>query len=280
VAGGGVAAIEAVGALRALAGSRAEITLVSRAERVQRRAKSVLTPFGGEAPAPFSLSEVARRVPCALHIGELERVEVERRLVVLRDGERLASDRLVIAIGAIAQPAFSGAITFGGAEDASAVSEALQTAERLAFVSPTASEWSLPLYELALMSALEQPEASIAVVTAETAPLWIVGAEAGDAVRDLFSRRGVGLLTGVRVLPPPRACSRWTARSRCRATARSPFPPWPARPGRAGAAARRARVHPGRRPWRGARGRRRLCRRREPPAVIPGRRCHSGVDQG
>jgi sulfide:quinone oxidoreductase len=67
-------------------------------------------------------------------------------------------------------------------------------------VGPTASDWTLPLYELALMSALARPHVEIAVVTAETAPLWIFGVEAGDAIREMFAKRGIGLLTGVRVL--------------------------------------------------------------------------------
>jgi sulfide:quinone oxidoreductase len=68
------------------------------------------------------------------------------------------------------------------------------------FVSPAASGWALPIYELALMAALARPDADIAVVTAEPAPLWIFGVEAGEAIRELFLRRGIALLSGVRVL--------------------------------------------------------------------------------
>lgn len=195
-----MAALETVGALRALAGSRPEITLVAPTEQFVRRAMSVTAPFGGAAAVPVSLRELAERAPFALRIGALERVEPKRHLATLRDGERLAYDVLVVATGALARRPFPGALTFGGAEDAAAVADALRTGEQLAFVSPSASNWSLPLYELALLSALARPRTSIAVVTAETSPLWIFGAEAGDAIRELFTRRGIGLLTGVRVL--------------------------------------------------------------------------------
>jgi sulfide:quinone oxidoreductase len=200
VVGGGVAALETTAALRALAGSRVEITLVAPATRFEPRELSVNAPFGGRRPYSVSLPELARRIPFDLRHGELDRVDPEQHAVRLRDGERLAYDMLVLCTGAVARPAFPGAITFGGVKDAAALTEALDSAEQLAFVAPTPSDWTLPVYELALMSALARPDVDMAVVTAETAPLWLFGAEAGDAIRELLAQRGVALLTGVRVL--------------------------------------------------------------------------------
>jgi sulfide:quinone oxidoreductase len=200
VVGGGVAALETAAALQALAGSRVETTLIAPETHFQPRALTVNAPFGGRPPYSVSLPELARRIPFDLRHGELDCVEPEQHAVRLRDGERLAYDMLVLCTGAVARPAFPGAITFGGPKDAPALTDALDSAEQLAFVAPTASDWTLPVYELALMSALDRPHLDIAVVTAETAPLWLFGAEAGDAIRELLSSRGVALLTGVRVL--------------------------------------------------------------------------------
>jgi sulfide:quinone oxidoreductase len=200
VVGGGIAALETIAALRALAGSRVEITLVAPTTRFEPRAMSVTAPFEERPRGATSIPELTRRMPFDLRQGELDRVDPQQHAVRLRDGERLSYDMLVLCTGAVARPAFPGAITFGGVEDAAAVTGALDRAEQVAFVAPTASDWTLPLYELALMSALARPDVEIAVVTAETAPLWIFGAEAGDAIRDLFGKRGIGLLTGVRVL--------------------------------------------------------------------------------
>jgi sulfide:quinone oxidoreductase len=200
IAGGGVAALETVAALRALAGSRVEITLVAPTTGFLPRARSVAAPFGEPPQRPMSISDLAHRTSCDLRRGELERVDAAQHAVQLRDGERLSYDVLVIATGAVARSPFPGAVTFGGVEDAGAVTEALESTDQLAFVAPSASDWTLPLYELALMSALARPHVDIAVVTAETAPLWIFGAEAGDAIRELFVERRVALLTGVRVL--------------------------------------------------------------------------------
>ena len=195
-----MAALETVAALRALAGPEVEISLVARGERFERRAMSTATPFGGDAPPSVPLAELARRAPFALRPGELARVAPDLRVVGLSDGAELPYDVLVVAVGAVAQRAFPGALTFGGKQDAAAVTDALRNPGQLAFVAPAASGWTLPVYELALMAALQRPQASIAVVTAEASPLWIFGSEAGEAVRELFRQRGIALLTGVRVL--------------------------------------------------------------------------------
>jgi sulfide:quinone oxidoreductase len=201
VVGAGVAALEAVTALRALVGSRVEITLVAPTTRFEPRGMSVTAPFGeGSEQQSVSISDLAERLSFDLRLGELDQVDQQQHAVRLRDGDRLSYDTLIIGTGALSRSPFSGAITFCGVEDAAAFTDALDSAEQLTFVAPTASDWTLPLYELALLSARARPQTNLAVVTAETTPLWIFGAGAGDAIRELFAERGIGLLTGVRVL--------------------------------------------------------------------------------
>src|SRR5436190_95134 len=76
--------------------------------------------------------------------------------------------------------------------------------EDRAFVVPSASGWTLPAYELAIMAAVELRSSghvpAITVVTAEPAPLWVFGREAGAAIRDMLGRRGIALRTGARAL--------------------------------------------------------------------------------
>jgi sulfide:quinone oxidoreductase len=179
--------------------------------------------------------------------------------VQLRDGERLAYDMLVLCTGAVHRPAFPGAITFGGPRDAAALTEALDSADQLAFVVPTPSAWALPLYELALMSARARPHLQIAVVTAETAPLWIFGAQAGDAIRELLANHGVGLLTGVRVLAAADGKLELDGTESVSADRASALPR-PGRPGHQRSSSRRARLPPHRRARRRGRRHRRLCR--------------------
>lgn len=198
VVGGGVAALETAAALRALAGSEVDVTVVSRAAVVEQRSLSVLTPFTGQAPPSVSLPELAARVPFALLVGTLARADADRHVAILDDGQEITYDLLVVATGAVAEPAFPGVTTFRGTADADRVTAALHDERHLVFVAPSPSGWTLPIYELALLAAQSRPAASIAVVTAEPAPLWVFGREADEAVRELLVRRGIALLSGVR----------------------------------------------------------------------------------
>lgn len=199
VAGGGVAAVETAAALRALIGAEPVITVVTPAAEIEQRPLSVMAPFRAPPP-PLSLADISSRAGFELRLGRLATVVPERHEIWLADDTTLGYDRLVVATGALPQPAFPGALTFGGIGDTRVVAEALRSSRQPVFVVHAASVWAVPLYELALITALERPEADVAVVTAEPAPLWIFGAEAGEALRELFVQRGVGLLTGVRVL--------------------------------------------------------------------------------
>lgn len=197
IAGGGVAAVETVAALRALSGADPEIVVVAPAPQVEQRPLAVTTPFGGSPPA-ISLPDLGERLGFSLRLATLERVDPDRHEVGLDDGT-LAYDVLVVATGAIPRPPFPGAITFASAADGPVVAAALADA-RVAFVSPLASGWTLPLYELALMAAVRTSCPDIAVITAEPAALWVFGVEAGEAIQRLFRERGIALMSGAKVL--------------------------------------------------------------------------------
>ncbi len=74
---------------------------------------------------------------------------------------------------------------------------------RLAFIVPAGVTWSLPLYELALMTqrrAIQRGlDVSIAIITPESAPLAIFGPAASAAVGELLEARRIDVLTGSRV---------------------------------------------------------------------------------
>ncbi|HWK26884.1 MAG TPA: FAD-dependent oxidoreductase [Solirubrobacter sp.] len=200
IAGGGVAAVEAVAALRALAGSLPRITLLAPETELAQRPASVATPFGFGAPPALPFAEIQRRAPFDVHRGTLGRVDVEGHIAYDTSGEPLPYDVLLVAVGAVPRPALPGAITFAGAVDAAAVAEALERSARLAFVAPRASGWTLPVYELAMMATTElrdrgrDPE--ITIVTPEAAPLWLFGPEAGVAISAQLAQRGIAIRTG------------------------------------------------------------------------------------
>jgi sulfide:quinone oxidoreductase len=204
IAGGGVAAVEAVAALRALAGPLPRITLLAPDDGLTQRPASVAMPFGFGLPAPLPFEAIQRHAHFDLRRGTLAHVEADDLVAGDENGHPIRYDVLLVAVGARAQSALPGAITFAGPGDAPAVASALDEASRIAFVLPSASGWALPVYELAIMAATElrnrgvEPE--ITVVTPEPAPLWIFGPEASAAVADLLAERGIALRTRAQAL--------------------------------------------------------------------------------
>src|SRR5262249_17568536 len=148
VAGGGVAALEAVLALRSLAGDRVRLELLSPTAGFAQRPYSVRSPFSGE-PAPDGSFD---RTHVTHHPGALAVVDPERREVGTTDGGVLRYDRLIVATGAQPVEAVPGATLFRGPISAGAVEAAVRGARKRAiFTVPPESTWTLPVYELALL---------------------------------------------------------------------------------------------------------------------------------
>jgi sulfide:quinone oxidoreductase len=171
VAGGGVAAIETVLALQALAGDRVEIELLAPGGDFIQRAPSVRTPFDDAAEAPrVALAELG----VTRHRGTL--AAVEGNVAVTTDGGHHRFDRLVVAVGARPMEAVPGATVFRGAVSAGAVQYALRC-ERVVLTAPD-DAWTLPMYELALLSG--HPD--LTIVSPEPRPLDVFGQVASEAV--------------------------------------------------------------------------------------------------
>lgn len=204
VAGAGVAAVEAVIALRALAGPRLRITLLAPDSGLVQRPAAVGLPFGFGLPPALPLAEVHRHAHFDLHVGTLAAVDVAAHVATASDGARIAYDALLVAVGARATPALPGAITFAGPGDAPAVTDAVAATAALAVVVPSATGWTLPAYELAIMATVALRGSGrapgVTVVTPEPSPLWIFGAAAGAAIRELLDQRGIALRTGAQAV--------------------------------------------------------------------------------
>jgi sulfide:quinone oxidoreductase len=194
VAGGGTAALEAVLALRSLAGDRVRLELLAPSAGFAQRPYSVRSPFGGE-PAPEGSFD---RTHVTHHQGALSVVDPERREIVTTDGGTLRYDRLIVALGAQPVEAVRGATLFRGPISAGAVEAAVRGArKRVAFTVAPEASWTLPVYELALLAAaeLEDPP-SLMIVSPEPRPLDLFGATASDAVARLLDAAGVEFLPG------------------------------------------------------------------------------------
>jgi sulfide:quinone oxidoreductase len=192
VAGGGVAGLEAVLALRALAGDRVAIELLAPSDEYVERPSSVLSPFSGAAEPKVPLESLPA-LGVVHHHGALAAVDVERREVRTTGDVRLGYDRLVVAPGAHAVDGVAGAVTFRGPISSGLVEAAIRRAtDSLVFVAPADAGWILPLYELALLTAQQFPGGpDIRVVTHEPRPLDVFGPIASDALARLLDRAGI-----------------------------------------------------------------------------------------
>jgi sulfide:quinone oxidoreductase len=207
ICGGGVAAVEALLALRALLGVVVEVHLVAPNRRFVYQPLAVAAPFDLAETHLFDLAEIAGEQSAKLHVDTLARVDAEDRRVGLASGIALPYDALVVAVGARRRDWLEGALHFGGAADVAAFRTLLEryasgSEERLAFVSPPGVSWTLPLYELALLTASHLSDLGVigvefTVVTPETDPLAVFGPAASRMLRNLLADRGIALKAGV-----------------------------------------------------------------------------------
>ena len=197
-------------ALRALAGDRVDIELVAPGKDFVFRPLAVAEPFGYAAPLRIPLAELAGSHDVRVREETLAAVDAAAHRCRLRDGSEIAYDALVVAIGGGREPWLPGALTFAGTpEDVREYRVLLSalrrgTADRLLFAVPVAASWTLPVYELALLTSAWCADegvigAHFALATPEEEPLRAFGPAAARAVRDLLSDRGIELLTATTV---------------------------------------------------------------------------------
>jgi sulfide:quinone oxidoreductase len=203
VAGGGVAGLEALLALRRAAAGLVDLTLLAPEPEFTYRPLAVLEPFVPGSMPTLSIAEVTAEHKVALVADALAAVRTAERVAVTRDGTRVPYDELVVAVGAQPQPVVEGGIVLGSPAHVPALAKLVEdvrtgAVRRVALVVPEGIAWTLPLYDLALQLGAERgPEGApeLVVVTAEESPLGAFGAEASADVRDLLGGRGASLYT-------------------------------------------------------------------------------------
>jgi sulfide:quinone oxidoreductase len=206
IVGGGVAGIEVLLALRALAGDRVALTLVSDHDSFVDRPMTIAEPFGFGSAAHLPLPEVAAECGAEYVRGTLAGVDAANRRVSCADAPDLGFDTLILALGARARAPFSDAITFGSEGSDQAIRGMLVglsdgRARSAAFVAPAMTGWLLPLYELALMTARELSRSNIdwvelRLLTPEDRPLALFGRELGRSVGRLLDTAGIDFIHG------------------------------------------------------------------------------------
>src|SRR5215216_2990614 len=205
IAGGGVAALEAALALRALAEDRVGVELLAPEPHFWYRPLAVAEPFGLGEVRQFDLAELAAAAGAIFCPGALSAVDAGSRLAQTSVGSSVPYDVLLVACGAGPIPAVAGALTFRGPADTEKIRRLLEEivagqVGRVAFVVPWGAVWSLPIYELALMTAAFLTERGVdhvelALVTPEDEPLQLFGRAGSEAVRELLEERGIAVHT-------------------------------------------------------------------------------------
>lgn len=197
IAGGGVAAVEGLLAVRHMLGARVGIEVMAPNREFVYRPLAVAEPFGLGKAHRLSLAEIAGDRRASLRQARLTAVDPERRVALTDQGEEIGYEALLIAIGTRSVTQLEGALHYGGPDANRAYSDLLAAIEegeirRLTFAVPVKARWALPLYELALLTAQHAKTRGIApleltIVTPETRPLQIFGGWAVEAIERLLA---------------------------------------------------------------------------------------------
>jgi sulfide:quinone oxidoreductase len=205
IAGGGVAAIEAMLALHALAQDRVEIELLGAEPHFWYRPLSVAEPFGLGKATRYEVGALASAAGGGTFtLGRLLGVDTARHEALTSVGE-IGYDILLVAVGAVPTLAIPGAQAFRGPADSEKMGDVLRdlragVIRRVVFAVPSGACWPLPLYELALMTgshlqAIGIHDVELMLVTPEERPLQLFEHEGADMVRRLLKERRIALLT-------------------------------------------------------------------------------------
>lgn len=203
IAGGGFAAVEAMLALRALAGEHVRVTLVSASPTLAYRPAATLESFEDGPPRAYDLQAIAADVGASFRMDRVEAVASAAHRVRFASFTHLNYDALVLAVGARASVGIPGALTFHDQQQVHSVRRLvgeLPSGElrRIVFAVPSGCSWPLPVYELALLTASHLGELGVAgdvlLVSPELTPLSVFGAEASSLVAQLLMERRVSFI--------------------------------------------------------------------------------------
>jgi sulfide:quinone oxidoreductase len=213
IAGSGPAAIEAALVLHRLARDLVETTILTPDTESVHLPMTALVPFARSGGERHPLDQLAADAEAIVRRGSLASVDVASREIHTAEGETLAYDALLVAVGGVHEPPYRRALTFGRAGTEERMHGLIQDLEegyvkRIAFVLPPGASWPLPLYELALMTAERAYEAcslvELTLVTPEPSALALFGPDVSHDVSELLEQADIRLRTGTRARVPAR----------------------------------------------------------------------------
>src|SRR4051794_2361421 len=129
IAGGGIAAVEAVMALRDMAEDRVTITVLAPERDLELKPLRTAEPFSVDHVRRFPLADILARFDAQIRASGLAAVDADNHSVRLDDGSDLAYDALLLAVGARPRPAYEGVLTFGADPRTEALNDLLADLE-------------------------------------------------------------------------------------------------------------------------------------------------------
>ena len=201
ICGGGIAAVEGLLRLRALAGDAVDVELIAPNDALVYRPLAVREPFAFGPARSYPLRQIVRDTGAEWTQDTLAWVDWESHAVHTGGGRTVPYDALLIAVGAKQVEPYKHAATFHDAEADEIFRGVIQDIElgytrSLAFIQPVGPVWPLPLYELALMTAeraysMDVRELELTLVTPEPRPLAVFGSAVADVVSERLSEAGI-----------------------------------------------------------------------------------------
>ena len=200
IVGGGVAALEAALCLNDLARDLVSTTILAPNKDFVYLPMAVQEPYGRPLAKRYPLAQIAKDAGAELCSDTFSWLESDFFVAHTKGGEELHYDAVLLAPGASVYANFRYTITLDPHRLDEQLHAVLQDVEgghihKLGFVIPEGPVWPLPIYELALMTAMRAHETSadveITIVTPEPAPLAIFGQTVADHVEQLLARSGI-----------------------------------------------------------------------------------------
>ncbi|MFY9265895.1 MAG: FAD-dependent oxidoreductase [Solirubrobacterales bacterium] len=205
IVGGSIAALEAAIGLSDSFVMRATVTVITSSTEFVYTPFAVLEPFGLGKASKFDLRETLANPRVSIVEDVASRVDVDRRVVCTAAGREVAFDAAVVATGAQRHAVLDNAITIGGPGGIERMGFLVAeidagTVGTVVFAIPPGITWTLPLYELAMLTAARaksrlRDSVRVVLVTAEDEPLAIFGHQASRRIRELLDERDVELAT-------------------------------------------------------------------------------------
>jgi sulfide:quinone oxidoreductase len=203
IAGGGMAALETVMALRSLAGDRVAIALIAPEDELVYHPIAANAPYAVGRMRRISLKRLLADAGAQRYPLNVRAVDSAARVVRTTAGREFEYDELVLALGADPVPVVERATTWDDRTGAETLGGLLRDFElgysrRLAVVIPSGPVWPLRGYELALIVTQDAGgmgfEIETSLVTPERSPLEMLGEEAVTAVSDAMREAGVAVV--------------------------------------------------------------------------------------